>query len=654
MPQPQKSPGLTKAEEIKGRIAKVYTPEEAESYAFYIRRLELAKQQREQPYKFFDDQTYIQDYISNENAKNTYLRPKLNDAEVRVNTGTTEKKIEAVYNELLAMNLQHEVRAYDQDDLEVAELGDDVSDIVTRTNQIEKDEDFWQEATLELLTQRAVFIEENFVVRHGGAQGTVARAEKRLISGLKVFPGDITIPAYLWDQQPYVVIYNRLNQSQAEALFSNNPNWKHAINSAAKRNEYLGGAHAYRMANTQEGDYEHLIYYSVQDNECINMLNGVLMDAPGTKIPESHGRYRIRCFVLKSMSTEFLYGRPLTASAKTLQALDNESIRLMIRKFQQSLEPPMGVPKGKVYSRDIWDPGAVAQGVTKDMFQKLIDHNGPTESEFRMMEFIEDKVKEFIGAGNLLQGLPEGSEISATQVLTMQKQAIKMLGLAVLALNRMKRDLTEMRIITILDNYLEPIRMKYDPQKNKLQNVYRSFTIKDAAISNNARGDKIILLRDEDLTPEETENVYQYEEKYKVRIKNINRQKLKAQIPFLSWYVIVTPQEKEGSALDKVMFQDQFTQGVAIQKVTGVPLNNSRVIEDYERKWKAKDWFQRRAPNQLQGQPNPEQDKVKTEAEKMMGDIDKMAEGGMSAQVNRGLRGAPASAVRETMGAEMM
>lgn len=651
-----KSPGLERIERLKKQSQYILPPEEAEHYGFLLRRMETAKERRNLPSRYFDGLDYVTDYLTNENAKNTYLRPKLNDAEVRVNTPTTEKKIEAVYNELLAMNLQHEVRAFDRDDLEIQELGEDMSDIITRTNQIENDDDFWQEAVMELLTQRAAFIEEtfqNYSIRNNSEQ--VFRSEKRLLSGLKVFLGDISIPAYKLDDQPYILKYDRVHYLVAERKFLNNPRFKHVRPGCPKENEYIGEAFGYRFGDLDDSEVEIITYYSLTDNEFQEFVNGVPMHKIGTPIPGSFPGYPIRMFTLKSLSPHFAYGRPFTAQAKTLQALSNESIRLLIWKFQQSLMPPLGVPKGKVYSRDVWNPGAIAQGLRKDDFERLIDHNGPNESEFRMMDKIDMMVEEFIGMSKLGQGLPTSKEFSATEVLTLQKQAIKMLGLSVVAYTRMKRDLSKLRIYSVADNYLVPARQTMDKIANKLQNIYQSFTLRDTSLSPTQRGTKVIKFAENDLQPEEQEQLFQFEESQaklgnNIRVKSINAKKLKEML--VSWYVTVVPKEKEGSAFDKVMFTDQLKQAVAVSNVTQTPLAPAPIIETFESKWRAKDWFQKKppqAPMNPEMQPssqNPNQPQdpnvqadVTAEAERMMGEIEGL-EDTTGAQVSRGLLGA--------------
>jgi len=206
------------------------TKEQQEAQRFYFSRFTKARDQRSSVRTEFDDLSYDEDYELNRKAGFSYLRKKKNDDEVRINTGTQEKKVEAVMNDLLAMNFQPELTAFDKDNLEIKELGDDMADLVRQTNEIEHDEDWRIEALQELLTQRALFVEEIEVDRtvdHKIRQKkrnkktnaakyemdtlNIHRPEKRVLSGLQVFLGDISIPAYLFDTQPYILKYDRVS-----------------------------------------------------------------------------------------------------------------------------------------------------------------------------------------------------------------------------------------------------------------------------------------------------------------------------------------------------------------------------------------------------------------------------------------------------------
>ena len=592
--------------ELKEKDSVGYIPDAdmQRSIAFYTDRFEKSKLERRQKFKFFDDLCYDDDYLLNEEAANSYLREKLNDDEVRINTGTTEKKVEAVHNELVSLNLQPEVRAFDLEDLEIKFLGRDLTDLVMRTNEIEKDDDLYSEALFEFLAQRALFLEEIYSERsvldkrEKKSIFVKRRCEKRILSGLQVFLGDITIPARLFDRQPYIFTYERVSHEEAKAQFQQYPNFdkyvKAGMPMTGDNSTYL-----YRFAQLKGNEVEILKYQSYPDDEHQIIVNGVPLLEPGIKLPWEHEGYNIKMFVLKPLSRKFAYGRSLVSSAKTLQALDNETIRNMVRKFRQAIEPPTGVLSGKVYSKDIWMPGALVQGASADDFSKLIDHQGVTESEYRMLALIEEKVEEFVGVSKQFQGLETPGDKTATEAVEQLKRALKMLGLSVAGAIRIKREMTFLRIYNILENYTKPMGKKLNPLTNKVEEVYQKFTRSDAFLSTGKRGRKILQFTDRSLTRPEQESIYDLETRLEnegqpTEIRSINV-KLLREIP-INWYVAVNQKQKEGSALDKAMFTNQVQQAVQLSQIAGRPLNGDKLIEDFEYLWKTKDLFKMAPP----------------------------------------------------------
>lgn len=628
-------------------------PEQFEQHKLILQRFERAKALKQQRSKYYDGMTAEEDYISNENLKNTHLTPKLNVSEVRVNTGTAEKKLDAIKNELLTMHIQHEVRAFDQDDMEVVNLGDDMGDIVSRTNQMEKEDDLMEEVIDEILSQRVVYLRETYQpTTYMRGKETIAICKKEFRSGLQVFPGDWTIPAYLWDTQPYVVDYDRVGYERAEAFLGKYEAFAHVQSNKVQRDIYLGGAYGYRFGELQDGEVEIITYESLPDNEYQIYANGVPMLPPKSPLPSAYPKYSIRAFVAKTMSRNFLAGRPFTAMAKVPQAISNEMLRLFIRKTQQSLEPPMGTPKGgKIFAKSIFNPGTWTQGLRKDDFNKLIDHEGVTAGEMAMYKVVDQEVEKFIGTPNVAQGMQGSREMSATEVVTITKQFLKQLGLTIAALMRIRRDMTEMRIYNVLENYLSPTKRKYDDISKKVEDVYRSFTLDNASFPNNRKGKKVIKLMPRDLTPDEEQKLYEYEESEaekgnNIRIRFLNADKLKR---FAGcWYVATSVQDREGTALDKITFQDQLNQGAAVSKLTGKPMNPDVVTETFERKWKAKDWFnvpapQAASPMQQPGQENP----VQGTANKLLENINAFESensGSMGEQISQGMSNAGKSA----------
>lgn len=605
------SPGLKSEEEFLKRASTLNIPQElAKDIFFYHDRARKAYEQREEKSEFLDGLSYYKDYILNRQAANTFLRPKKNDDEVRVNTGTTEKKIEVVWNELLKMTWDVELRAFDQSDKPMVSFGRSLTDAVKRTNEIEKDDDVFAEAVLEGLTQRAVYLEEIWddgVVRDKRGdkihKRQLGKAKKRLVSGLKVFVGDTSLPWYRFNEQPYIIVYDRIHWKEAERLYkflpdgSENPMWKYVVKGTA--GSQFGSLFGIRFGVLQEEEVEVLTYASYPDDEYNRIVAGVPMDKIGTKLPWEYEGYNMRQFGLKTMSRDSWLCKPLTASSKTLQSLDNETIRLMIRKFRQALEPPSATAGPRIFSKDIWSPAAITQNVKKDEIFSLINHTGVTQSEMAMFELIERKVEEFIGAGSLQQGLKDGGQQTATEIQTLQKQFATQLGNAVLMCMTMKREMSYLRAYNLLEHIGQPISKKLDPISQEVTNVYMSFTKQDTDLGDGRMGTKEIVFTDVDPSPQDISNVFEKEERMKdlgrdVRYYFVNFKKL-FEIPY-SLFVSVTQGFKDSQALDKIMFRDSLLQAQAVSQIVGMPLKGGQVVQEFEQKWKLKDWFQKETP----------------------------------------------------------
>ena len=596
MPKPIKdeiSVGLALEKSYKDTPPYIMSAEQQEVYKFYTERFTAAKNARDQVYEEFDDMNYEDDYRENKRAMVSYLRKKKNDNDVRVNTPTTEKKIEFVANELLSMNLQPEVRAYDHLDRHMEDLGRDFTDIVRRTNEIEQDDDQYMDIILELLSQRAVFVEEVYTTKKVKGR-KIARCEKRMLSGLQVFLGDITLPAYRFNDQPYIVKYERMSISRAREIYGDLEAWQFVkpgnFDSAQSNNDF-----SYRFSLLKKNEVEILHYESAPDDEYNVMINGVMMYELGTKLPWDYEGYNISMTTLKPIHFQFAYGKPLTASAKTLQALDNETLRNLIFKFRQALQPPLGIKSGKIFSKDIWQPGSQTQGIKKDDIEKLIDHQGVTASEMQMYNLIESKTAEFIGQPQRPQS---SRKVTATEIKQEQANVIKMLGFSVLAVMRLKRNMTFLRLYNILENYTKPVGRELNNMEGKIESVYRSFSIGDGQIDQDQKGKKVVQMMDRQLTSQEKSAVYQVENQTGVRYSFLNVKKLN-EIK-TNWFVIIVNKERDSSDLAKAMFTEKLNQGVAIGQVTQRQLNPDTVISEYERTWNAKDMF-------MEPQPQPTQ-----------------------------------------------
>lgn len=604
----------------KERVAvenKFYTPEEAKYYGFLLKQIEKARIQRDTPSKFFDDMNFTQAYLSNQDAANTYLQKKKNTTEIRVNTGTTEKKVETIWNELNSLNIKSKIYAFDEQDNEEAELAQSLTNVVRRTNQIENDEEFWSDFVRELLTQPAAFIYETYQQKlvydkrkNGVFKYKWARCQKQLLSGLQVYLGDITIPARRFQEQPYIVIQEKMSYNEARQIYGENPNWEYV---KAGRTGTMATLFDYKLlegttnSETENDGVEVIHYFNAPDDEYNCLVNGVMMYQAGEKLPYEKEGYNLEMVVLKPVSTTFAYGKPLVASAKYLQALDNETIRLFIRKFRQAINPPIGVMKGRVFSKDIFEPGTFHQGVNKDSFDKLIDHNGIDNSDIAFGTMVKDLIKEFIGTNDMMSGQAEKGNPTATEIIRLQRQALKMLGLSVAALRRAHAKADMLRLYNIIENETNPIFKRNI--NNKIFNIYKKYSLSDAQLPDGETGVYNTQFTDREFDEEDERQIYLKEKETREKGKPekftfIDVNKLR-DIPRVFYAIANSEQEKNGE-LDKALFSEQLNQAAGISKLTGRKINGDKVIENFERTWGVEDMFMEEGQEMMNPEGNPQ------------------------------------------------
>ena len=198
-----------------------------------------------------------------------------------------------------------------------------------------------------------------------------------------------------------------------------------------------------------------------------------------------------------------------------------------------------------------------------------------------------------------------------------------------------------MRIHNILENGIKAIGSDY--KDGRIQKTYQQFTVKDTKLDNGNQGTKIIKFSDQTPNSEQLDQIDAYEKEQELlgnptQIKVVNVEQMKKLD--LDWYCVMTPQEKDGSALNKIMFQDKLGQAGNIAKLTGRQLNADTFIQEYEKTWKIKSTFmnpQQQPPMGPEGEggAGPEdQAKIKD----MMGKLGEMKQSKNGAQIESGLK----------------
>ncbi len=142
-----------------------YTDDERKYRKYLLERLERARDLRESPHDEFDGRTYTDHYIANFKAGNAYIMPRKNAEDTNIVTGTTREKILAVVSAVLNLNFETVMRAFDKNDIEDAQLGEAMSDMIEKSEKVENWDDKKIFAYFELATQGDVFMEENFLTQ---------------------------------------------------------------------------------------------------------------------------------------------------------------------------------------------------------------------------------------------------------------------------------------------------------------------------------------------------------------------------------------------------------------------------------------------------------------------------------------------------------
>ena len=218
-----------------------------------------------------------------------------------------------------------------------------------------------------------------------------------------------------------------------------------------------------------------------------------------------------------------------------------------------------------------------------------------------------------------MSGQAEKGNPTATEIIRLQRQAMKMLGLAVGALRRAHAKSDMLRLYNIIENETNPIiKKEFD---GKIINIYKKYSLPDTQLPDGKNGTYNVQFTDRKFNEEDKRAIYlrekELEEKGKPeRFNFINVEDLR-NIPYL-FYAIANSEQEKNSELDKALFTEQLNQGAAISKLTGRRLNGDKVIENFERTWGVDDMFMEEGQEMM----NPEANPMLKQIDEQIGEMD--------------------------------
>ena len=601
-----------------------YSEEEMQFRTKIIKEMEDARNIRNQAHVEFDDMTYLEFYEFNAKAGNSYLRPKSNSQDVRTTTGTTLEKKNTLISNILNLNLEPTIQAYDKTNRFINELGDTMLNLVKKTYEIEDPRLEVKDLFIlnELFDQGTVFVEDS-VSQFRIPNKTVkefdftdlqkVKWEERLatvtttmtttlLSGPNVYLGNFNEPHIT--KQPYIITRKVLHRSEAYSKYGEWERWKSVPVSLESKYEDIAVPYNDWTLEEYEQDYvEELKYYNKWDNNYMIMLNGVMMfpvkkiNGRFSTIPLSSingvSEYPIAKGILEPIEN-CAYGRSIPAKTKVDQALLDEFLRLAVLKTRQSYQPPMANNTGVAITAKAFYAASIIDDIAPDKLQPILPATGVTQSEFNMINYVKSIIDQK-SVSPTFQGQQSQGNQTATEISIQQRQSMMSLGLSVFGVVSLKKDMTKLRIYNIIHNWAT--------ENNVIE--------MDTELEGGREGKEIVEFNNNIPEPEQIDA----EEKLIKALRGINAKKTvispKAlKTMGLSWKIDIVPTPKETTELRRAQFEDSVIKAIQVFAPNGkVPdldyLGERWAIlqgEDPDRYWKAPEQMpQQMLPQLAQG-----------------------------------------------------
>lgn len=563
-----------------------YTDQERAVLNADIRMMCSLREEFNKPRVELDGMNRAQYYEANRKADLSYIPPKKNKQDVRIVTGTTREKDTTLLSTLLNLNAVPDVTAFDEEDMVVAELGDNMSDLIKKSREVED----WQKKRpiiyRELISQGDVFIEEVYIeefrnmpleavewnpLTDNAAALTYKKRMKkvdsgcasRMVRGNMVYLGDMTIE-YIEDQD-IVGICTIIPEGLAAARYSQWDRWKNVPKgeiTTTEQMEYAAGIYTtnWAMFATSAGYMSEVKLWIKSQNRYAIYLNGIPMLPcnypmtamyPTGEMPFTQGK-------LEPISG-FAMSKSQPSKVKVDQAVVDELTVLMVDGVRQMRKPPMGTKSDKAYGSGVFLAGTITPDIDKNTFFSLLPegNQGINAGEFSFYNLIKESMNEKT-TNEVYSGQGDGGVDTLGQAEIMQQQQLMKLGSAMDGIVNMERRLAWNRIPNIIFNWTAPLESSLEKTQEGFLaqvNKYRKLSV-ETTLENGQTGVKAFRFQNTEFPT--TGEIYKEEEAQSkvqgkgVRIVYMNPEELR--LMKYKWFIIVNPTPKSNDKLSQLLF----------------------------------------------------------------------------------------------------
>jgi hypothetical protein len=578
-------------QEEKEKKEPIYTEDEIKYRDFLIKRMEYSNNERDKNYTELDDMNVTTYYDTNARAANSYVRAKQNVEDTRIVTGTTQEKVGTIISNALNYKFGPNMEAFDKDDKIVYTLGEHMEDMITKSREIEEYEteraliykeffdqgtcyveEVWEEPTIKqkklnklTWSEEAKISDIKWETRLKKSQG---KCKANLLNGKMVYLGNYR--EFYMDKQPYIFTAIQEPRAKAEAIYGAWERWQYVPDQIVKtalteeNQEYTYGD--WSLDQVGEDKVEIIKYQDVFNNDFMIMINGVMMLPAGFPLEaiSPGGGYNIAKGDSEPIGRYFALSKSIPAKTKVDQAVFDEMLRLIILKTQQSFKPPMANNTGRTLSKRIFYPGQITSNIDPGELQPLIDARGVTNSEFNAVNFIKG-ILDSKSISTMMEGQQSKGSQTATEISELKRQSLLKLGLSILGIVNLEKKLCELRLYNILDKWTQAVDVNIDETKGELKNKYKTISV-NTDLEDGQDGRKIIeFTTDEEKLGRSPEQIMA-EEDILSSARGETVRKIYMNPEILSsykynWFINITPIEKQGNDLDRVLFTQNIAEG---------------------------------------------------------------------------------------------
>lgn len=558
----------------------------------HIQYLMQSAMVRESAQPQFDGMGYSLYNQTNEMADMSYLAPKKNKGESRLVTGITHEKNTTILSMLINFNFEVKVRAFDESNLEMLELGNALTAMVRKSRQIELYDEKRPIIYRNLLVQGTSFIRERYVEMYkprkifdnqnidftkldkinwinAGFDKIYVGCSSDMIDGKKVFLQDIRQPDIR--KQPRVFTVEYVPREIAERIYGAMERWKnvpYTITVTSTAN-YLTLASIYSDWTFAEIDNTKVEVFEVFEqfsNTYQLYLNGIPMLPVGFPLTavSPTGLCPIAKGDLDQMNL-FAYSKSIPAKTKIDQATMDEVVRIMVMKMQQSARPPAGNLSDRILSENIFMPGRLTPDVRKEDIPSLIDDPGIKAADFSFYQLLNEQIGKKSVTDQLEGSGGSMNEMTATQYMDMKKQQMLKLGASIDAVINWEKQMAHLRTVNVIQNWTKETERRVDPIRKTLNSMYEPISIEDT-FEDGKKGVRMIKFEENyGKTPTdilEEENKIINETGIETRITYIDPNWLKTLKA--NFYYEIIPTDKNNDKLTQIVFMNTIRQAMQI------------------------------------------------------------------------------------------